>query len=70
MSFLIFEKSQAARQQTSTLRRETFGWLYVKFNLESNELLFFLKTTGIGKNMVKTKVVRKKAKWRHSEAMG
>ena len=34
------------------------------------DLVFFLKATGSGPKMAKTKVVRKNANWRHSEAKG
>ena len=59
----------AAQQQTNLVARQKFGQFYVKFSVESNELgLFFLKTIGSGPKMVKTKVIRKNAKRRHSEA--
>ena len=56
--------------QTSTLRRQTFGWLYVKCSIESNELGFFSKNNRKWPKIVKTKVARKNAKRRHSEAKG
>ena len=43
------------QQQTSTLTQQKFGWFYVKFSVESNELgLFFLKTTGKDQKMITT----------------
>ena len=33
-------------------------------------LVFFLKATGSGQKVAKTKVVRKNANWRRSEAKG
>ena len=60
----------AALQQTSTLRRQKIGSLYVKFNAEFNEIKLFLKATGSGQKMTKTGVVRKNANWRRSEAKG
>ena len=43
----------------------------MKFNVESNdEVVFFPKNNRKWPKMVKTKVVRKNAKWSHSEAKG
>ena len=61
----------AAQQQTSILKPKKFGLFYLKFTAKSNEIsLFFLKATGSGQKMSKTKVVRKNANRRRSEAKG
>ena len=58
-----------AQQQTITLKRQKFDMFSVKFSAEFNEL-FFIKATGRGQKMTKTKVVRKNANRRRSEAKG
>ena len=76
--FKIFEKMRAillywfaAQQQTSTLTWQKFGFFYAKFSAEFNEIsLFFLKPTGSGRKMAKTKVVQKNANRRRSETKG
>ena len=45
----------AAQQQTSTLTRQKFGFFYLKFSAEFNEISFFLKATGSDQKMAKTK---------------
>ena len=58
----------AVQQQISTLKRQKFGWFYVKFSAEFNELsLFFQKQQEVAKE---TEVVWKNANRRHSEAKG
>ena len=48
----------AAQQQTSTLTTQKCGFFYAKFSAELNKIsLFFLKATGRGRKMAKTKVV-------------
>ena len=54
----------AAQQQTSTLRPQKFGLFYLKFSAKLNEL----NATESDRKMVKTKVVRKNANSRRSEA--
>ena len=74
----IFEKIKAillywfaAQQQTSTLTRQKKIFFYSKFSAEFSEIsLFFLKTTGRGQKMAKTKVVQKNPKRRRSGTKG
>ena len=57
--------------KTSTLTRQKFGFFYAEFSVEFNELiLFFLKATGSGRKVTKTKVVQKNANRRRSETKG
>ena len=58
----------AAQQQTSTFIWQNFSLFYAKFSAKFNEIsLFFLKGTGSGLKMAKTKVVQKDAKRRLTE---
>ena len=60
-----------AAPQTSTLTRQKCGFSYAKFSAEFNEIsLFFLKATGRGRKMAKTKVVQKNANRRRLETKG
>ena len=57
--------------KTSTLTRQKFGFFYAEFSVEFNGLiLFFLKATGSGRKVTKTKVVQKNANRRRSETKG
>ena len=60
----------AAQWKTSTLRRQNFGLFYVKFSAEFNELSVFYKSNRKWQKLAKTKVVRKSANKRRSEAKG
>ena len=58
-----------SQQQTSAVRRQQIGLIDAKFSADFNELsLFVLKATGSGQKMAQSKVVRKNANWRRSEA--
>ena len=59
-----------AQQQTSALTRQKFGFFYAKFSAKFNEISIFLKATGRGQKMAKTKVVQKNTKRRRSETKG
>ena len=61
----------AAQQQTSTLTRLKFGFFSAKFSAEFNEIsFFFLKATGSGQKLTKTKVMQKNANRHRSETKG
>ena len=60
----------AVLQQTSAFRRQKIGLLNGKFNAQFNELSFFSERNKKWPKMVKTKVVRKNANQRRSEAKG
>ena len=61
----------AAQQQTDTPRRQKIGLFDTKFSADFNELsLLLLSQQKVAKKMAKTKVVRKNANWRRSEAKG